>query len=46
MLISVGKKLAHSGNIPIKEVWKLDMSKREKYKEFPSKFRDFSEQLF
>lgn len=44
-LIVHGKKMAHGGEIPIKEVWELDMSQKERYKSDPNGFREFSKRI-
>jgi hypothetical protein len=44
-LIRYHKNAAHSGNIPVKEIWKLDLSRREEYKNNPLGFRNISERL-
>lgn len=45
-LIATGKKMAHGGEIPIREVWELDMNRHAEYKADPSAFRNISKRIF
>lgn len=45
-LISHGKKMAHGGEIPIREVWELDIANKEQYKNDPNGFRQFSKRVY
>lgn len=44
-LIEIGRKLAHEGNIPIKKVWELDMSKINEYKNNINGFKEISKRI-
>lgn len=45
-LITHGKKMAHGGEIPIREVWELDIANKAQYKERPDGFRKFSKRIY
>ena len=45
MLIDADKKVAHTGEVPVKEVYKLNMDDREFYKEHPTEFRSKAERI-
>lgn len=45
-LINTGKKLAHEGNVPIKEVWKIPIAKKIEIRKDINNFKKYSERIF
>lgn len=45
-LITIGEKIAHTGNIPIKEVWKIPIGKKQEIRKNINNFKKYSERIF